>query len=411
MENDLEARQGDAQSDQVKASDEGSTSNDQRQEDQQREAQSPTFKQRISHFTWPWFACTMSTGAIATVIAQTPNRFRGLETIGKIFFILDLMLFVLFTIMIGIRFYLHPQKFAKSMHHAVEGLFFGAYFVSIALIITCAQSYGVPSVGPWLVTALKVLFWIYCAVVFIVGVGQYYLFFQLERMAVADATPAWIFPIYPLLVVGNTAATLMPSQPGYSAYPMWLGAVMLQGLSWTVSLMMYAIYTQRLMTSELPAASKRPGMYVSVGPAGYTAAALIALGQRAPNVIPHDAWSFSVLPTGSVVNVLGVVSGLFLILFSAWFLFVSTVAVVAGIRQMSFSLNWWAFIFPNAGFTLAAIQAGKALDSPGINGICSALTILLVIMWLITAVAHVRALKKGNIMWPGMDEDKDMPED
>jgi quinol-cytochrome oxidoreductase complex cytochrome b subunit len=66
------------------------------------------------------------------------------------------------------------------------------------------------------------------------------------------------------------------------------------------------------------------------------------------------------------------------------------------------------FVFPNAGLTLAAIQVGSALNSPGINGICSALTIFLVIMWLITAVAHILALWNGKIMWPGKDEDKDM---
>ena len=75
---------------------------------------------------------------------------------------------------------------------------------------------------------------------------------------------------------------------------------------------------------------------------------------------------------------------------------------------MTFTLNWWAFVFPNAGLTLALIQLGKAYSSPGINGVCSALTILLVIFWLITAVAHIRAVIKGTIMWPGKDEDKDM---
>ena len=75
---------------------------------------------------------------------------------------------------------------------------------------------------------------------------------------------------------------------------------------------------------------------------------------------------------------------------------------------MSFTLNWWAFVFPNAGLTLAGIQMGKVFSSPGINGICSALTILLVIMWLFTAVFHIRAVVLGNILWPGKDEDKDM---
>lgn len=75
---------------------------------------------------------------------------------------------------------------------------------------------------------------------------------------------------------------------------------------------------------------------------------------------------------------------------------------------MSFSLNWWAFIFPNAGLTLATIQVGSALNSEGIDGVASALTVLLVIMWFITAAFCTRAVWQGDVMWPGKDEDKSM---
>jgi tellurite resistance protein TehA-like permease len=75
---------------------------------------------------------------------------------------------------------------------------------------------------------------------------------------------------------------------------------------------------------------------------------------------------------------------------------------------MSFTLNWWAFIFPNAGLTLAIIQLGSTYKSDGIDGFCSALTVLLVVFWFIAAVANVRAVWKCQIMWPGKDEDADM---
>ena len=210
----------------------------------------------------------MSTGALAVVLGQTPNKFTGLQTIGKIFFILDLFLFILFTAVITTRFILVPKKLFASIHHPVEGLFFGAFWVSVSLILNCMQSYGVPSTGPWLVSALRVLFWMYCGIVLLVAIFQYYVLFQEERLNVADAMPAWIFPIYPLLVVGPMAGTMIPSQPEWAAYPMWVGALMFQGVAWTVAIMMYSIYTQRLMGSSLPAPSTRPGMFVSVGPAG-----------------------------------------------------------------------------------------------------------------------------------------------
>jgi tellurite resistance protein TehA-like permease len=108
------------------------------------------------------------------------------------------------------------------------------------------------------------------------------------------------------------------------------------------------------------------------------------------------------------VRIIGIMAGLFVILFAYWFFFITTIAIIAGIRKMSFSLNWWAFIFPNAGLTLATIQAGNALKSNAILGVASALTILLVIMWFVTAGFCIRAVWQGDVMWPGKDEDKSM---
>lgn len=138
----------------------------------------------------------------------------------------------------------------------------------VGLILSGAQTYGVPNCCLWLVSALRVLFWMYCGIVLLVAIFQYYVLFQEARLDISNAVPAWIFPIYPLLVVGTLASGMIGSQPPQAALNIWVGAVMLQGLAWTVALMMYAIYIQRLMTSALPHPSTRPGMYVSVGPAG-----------------------------------------------------------------------------------------------------------------------------------------------
>lgn len=51
--------------------------------------------------------------------------------------------------------------------------------------------------------------------------------------------------------------------------------------------------------------------------------------------------------------------------------FMATVSVDSEIRKIHFTLNYWAFIFPNVGLTIALIQAGNALDSAGV---CSAMS-------------------------------------
>jgi tellurite resistance protein TehA-like permease len=53
-----------------------------------------------------------------------------------------------------------------------------------------------------------------------------------------------------------------------SALPILIGGITFQGLGWCVAFMLYTLYVTRLTGGLLPGESKRPGMFVSVGPAG-----------------------------------------------------------------------------------------------------------------------------------------------
>lgn len=102
---------------------------------------------------------------------------------------------------------------------------------------------------------------------------------------------------------------------------------------------------------------------------------------------------------------MGVATGIFLWLFGFWFFAISTVGVIQGYKEATFTLNWWAIIFPNAGLTIALVQIANVLDSPGIKAVCSAMTILLCLAWLWVASLNVRAVWQGQILWPNKDED------
>ena len=55
-----------------------------------------------------------------------------------------------------------------------------------------------------------------------------------------------------------------------------------------VSLMVYAAFLYRLMTQKLPQESLRPGMFVSVGPSGFTIAGIINMAQALQRSIPAN---------------------------------------------------------------------------------------------------------------------------
>lgn len=95
---------------------------------------------------------------------------------------------------------------------------------------------------------------------------------------------------------------------------------------------------------------------------------------------------------------MGAISGIFLWLLVFWFFGLATLAIIYGYRKLTFSLTWWAFIFPNAGFTLATIQIGNILGSNAILWATSVMTAVLCIGWLLLIVLHVKVLWKGQLL-------------
>lgn len=139
-----------------------------------QEAKDPiTFKQRIKHFTWAWFTFPMSTGGIALLLGTTPKRFPGLDTIGTVVFIFDLLVFVTLCVGISARFIMNRGALKWSLTHPTESLFFPTFFLALMNVFGGIQIYGVPNVGPWLVVVERVAFWIYVAMTFISAVCQY----------------------------------------------------------------------------------------------------------------------------------------------------------------------------------------------------------------------------------------------
>ena len=97
-------------------------------------------KLTMRSFTFAWFACTMATGGIATLINAQPNQFTGLKTIGKVVFIFDIVLFVAFSATICARFIIHRGTFTSALQHPTESLFVATFFHSIVNIFNCIQA-------------------------------------------------------------------------------------------------------------------------------------------------------------------------------------------------------------------------------------------------------------------------------
>jgi tellurite resistance protein TehA-like permease len=265
-------------------------------------------------------------------------------------------------------------------------------------------------IGDWMTTVLRVLFWIYFAVCFSLAVIQYLSLFTGKPHTIQSMTPAWILPVFPIMLAGPIASSVVALQDTVQGIPIVVAGVAAQGLGFIISILMYANYIGRLMSYGLPHKNARPGMFIAVGPPSFTALTLIGMSNEAVRLFPPEFISTSI-SVPQVLRVMAVFTAIFLWLVSFWFFAISFVATALGIRQgISFHLTWWALVFPNVGFTLETIKIGSSLNSIAIGWVCSAMTIVLVVTWLLVLGFHVQAVLSNKIMGPGND-DEDKEED
>ncbi|KAJ4348277.1 uncharacterized protein N0V89_009649 [Didymosphaeria variabile] len=364
-----------------------------------------TIRERIAHFTWTWFTLTMSTGGISNLINVQPHKFNGQTTIGKTIFIFFIVMLVFNFTMITLRFIMNPGALKSSLSHPTESLFFPCMWLSLAVLLMNIQAFGVPSSGPWLITTLRVLFWIYLACTLTMAVGHYHVLFSAgKHMSIHSMTPSWILPVFPVMLSGSIASSISSSQPYEERLTVIVAGVSCQGLGFLISLIMMALYLGRLMADGLPAPKLRPGMFMAVGPPSFTALALIGMS----NNIPQGYAYFAEHPMArDVLQPLALVFSIFIWLFAFFFFGIALVACLQGIKELYWSLICWAFVFPNTGFAIATITIGNQLNSEGIRWVGSIMTILLVAVWLFNLAMQVRAVHNKTMLWPGKDEDRD----
>jgi tellurite resistance protein TehA-like permease len=311
----------------------------------------------------------------------------------------------------AIRATLHPTHFRRSLTNPTEAFFISAFLLSICILLCCTQLYGLTHgpCGPWLTTTLRILYWIYAALSLCHTTFQFNLFMHNARThKPIPFSPSWFLTGYAAMLTGTVASIIAGSQPAGSRVPILVSGVMYQGFGFALSMLLIGVYVMQLMEKGYPPPPVRPGMFIPVGTPAYTIIAFIGLARA----IPEDYGYFATHPSAAgTLQTLALIVGIALWVFTFWLCAVAVVGCVFAFRthgKMKFALPWWAFVFPNVGFTVATIDLGREMGSEGVLWVGSAMTVALVIVWLGTVGMCVRAVVKGEIVWPGKDEDKDV---
>lgn len=116
------------------------------------------------------------------------------------------------------------------------------------------------------------------------------------------------------------------------------------------------------MSFGLPKPNTIPGMFISVGPPSFTGLTFIGMANAAIKVFPETfVVGTSGVPTAQVLKIVAVFVAIVLWTLSLFFFCISPLAVVCGMREMSFHLVSgpadWGFMCRLGGRSCSQTQA------------------------------------------------------
>ena len=209
------------------------------------------------------------------------------------------------------------------------------------------QRFGVPHTGPWLITAIRVLFWIYAAVTFLSTTIHLTVIAKYTPITAIEMNPAWFLLIFNAMLTGTVAAAIAADQPPEQRMPIIVAGVAYQGLGWIVSQMIMVFFIGNLLEKGWPMPDQRPGLFMPVGSSGYTIVALIG----AARAVPTGYGYFNTHPMAAdVLQIVAVWVGIFMWIFTFWIFGMAFCVNIASVfvkqdgkwrSNMGFKLSWW----------------------------------------------------------------------
>lgn len=127
---------------------------------------------------------------------------------------------------------------------------------------------------------MEVMFWIWVVAAVLASAGVYLILWSTLIFPIHTMTPVWVFPAYPLLITAPFGGNLINSAAKVgnvnqiNSLLVAMSSLAVQGMGFSLSFMVLSAFVYRLMTQKLPRDPQRPGVFISIGPSGFTVAGI-----------------------------------------------------------------------------------------------------------------------------------------
>jgi len=163
----------------------------------------------VKNFTPNWFTLTMGTGIVAIDLHNSPYHFPYMIPITKFLWELNIVFFVVISLLFIARWIFFFEGAKKMLHHPVQSMFIGAIPMGFATIVNGFILFY----GNTYVHLAYYLWWIDALLAIISGFLVPFYMFTSHDHSLDKMTAVWLLPIVPSEVTAASGGIVAPHVP------------------------------------------------------------------------------------------------------------------------------------------------------------------------------------------------------
>jgi tellurite resistance protein TehA-like permease len=351
----------------------------------------------------------MNSGILGILTHQSPYQFRGLKIISTIFYVLDLTLFVIFSIIFTTRFIMFRWEAYNAIVSNQTDLMFCACWPIAWMTLTtltpliCSNAYWghhaftiLGYVMWWIAAAwcLAVLFWAFAALIESHKA-------ETERIPMAIILPA--VSVSTAAVTGAFVVSMSWHVSARLAVPVIVCAYMLLGMGTLLGLMLTTYLFHGYLAQGWPEAAQTPTVFIFIGPMGQGASALIQLGRAARVYGAFGGYNKGLFLTADSAAAIHAVSVMLALMLTGlgviWVGFGIYAMIRRAVRRELFWTHAWnSIIFPTGTLVTSMELFALEMDSPAFRVVAVGMLIVLVVVFLVNLSFVIAKVGKGDLL-------------
>ena len=351
----------------------------------------------IRQFTPNWFTVSMGTGVVALIVSEFPMLKALTWQLGTGLWYFNILLFVLFSVLYGLRWAFYPHEAKQIFQHPSMSLFLGTIPMALATILNGFLKYGQPIYGDTAVQIAQTLWYADVVLALLVAWAVPFAMYRHQEHALQQMTAVWLLPIVACEVAASSGGLLLGHLPADThAVAILLGSYLLWGVSVLPAFAILTILMLRLVLHKLPEKEWAISSWLALGPIGTAALALLVLGHQAPTLMA----SLGLAQLGQFFQQTGILASLILLGFGLWWLGIAVLTTLHHAKQdLPFNLGWWGLTFPLGVYTLAILTLAQQLNLAFLYAVGYAFAAILMLLWSLVATKTAHGFYQGHLFF------------